>query len=349
MKNHIIDAIQSHLNSYCCPGQAEPFIPSSTRVSVQIEGGMCRVIFTDDPRVLSGLSGQQDALIGSLKTAFPEQEFQFLFNAHQAGGGKQAAAPRKPEKFHLPQIKKILAVTSGKGGVGKSLVAVNLALSLKAQGMKVGLLDLDIYGPSLPTMLNVFDEPQKEKGLLKPLTVHGMPVLSMGLMIPPEKAVIWRGPLIQKAVQQMLVETAWPELDVLILDTPPGTGDVHLTLAQHVPLTAALVVSTPQKLAVIDAQKSIEMFQTLEVPVLGLVENMAPLICPHCASEVPLFPESGIEALSQTQTLPILARIPFDSVIQESADSGAPIALANGTIGSEVFQQLAEKVHKTLF
>ncbi len=345
MAKHIIDTLQSHLNSYCLPGQTSPFLVDKIKTDIQLDGNRVRVILAAEKAHLAALSAHQEALKAELQQLVPDYEVQLLLTHHAAPKPTAKAAPMKPEKFKLPHIKTLLAVTSGKGGVGKSLVAVNLALALKAQGLKVGLLDLDIYGPSVPTMLNLSQEPEKEAGKLKPLEYKGMPVLSMGSIIPPEKAVIWRGPLIQKAVQQLLVEAAWPELDVLVLDTPPGTGDVHLSLAQLVPLTGVVVVSTPQKLALIDAQKSIEMFHTLKVPVLGLVENMAAVSCPSCGSAMALFPSGAIDALSQKEQIPVLARLPLLPALRESADQGVPIVEA-GLVPEvdEIFHQFAKKV-----
>jgi ATP-binding protein involved in chromosome partitioning len=350
MKKHIIEAIQSHLKSYKVQDQEGPLVPATTQVTLQQEKNTIRIILSDQAHSLARISQHQKSLLDSLKQAFFEYDFQILLHAHHQKTTAKSHASPKIEKFKLPHIKKIIAIASGKGGVGKSLVAVNVALSLKKQGLKVGLLDLDIYGPSVPTMLNLFDEPIKENGMLHTLQYEQMPVLSMGHMIPPEKAVIWRGPLIQKAVQQLLVETAWPSLDVLVLDTPPGTGDVHLSLAQQVPLTGVIVVSTPQKLALIDAQKSIEMFQTLAIPILGLIENMANPACDSCGAQMEIFPDRGMDSLSQKEQIPILERIPLDPNIRQSADHGKPHVLSKNMSNSVIiFQKLGEKISQILF
>lgn len=232
------------------------------------------------------------------------------------------------KKIDLPQIKNIIAVSSGKGGVGKSMVAVNLAYALAQMGAEVGLLDLDVYGPSIPLMLGLNQRPENEEGKLQPLKYGPLKCISMGMMIPPEKAVIWRGPLVQLAVQQLLRDVAWGELDYLILDTPPGTGDVHLTLAQTVDLTGAIIVTTPQELALIDARKGIAMYETVKVPVLGVVENMSTYKCGHCGKETALFAKAGGLEESMKRNIPLLAQIPFDLKIRESADTGVPIAQA---------------------
>ena len=355
MENLNKKSILSHLDCYHLAEQDQSLLKAGLMPILQIEGTTIRLIFSGDSKSISLLAAEQKKLSNFLKEKIPHGNFQILLNSHVSTANTPHNPPKKrpapPEKIALPHIKNLIAVASGKGGVGKSMVAVNLALALHKQGLKVGLLDLDIYGPSVPALLNLQEVPQKEKGHLVPLQYHGMPVLSMGFLIPPEKAVIWRGPLIQKTVSQFLVETAWPDLDILILDTPPGTGDVHLSLAQSVPLSGAIVVSTPQKLAILDARKSIEMFETLQIPVLGVVENMSTYTCSACDAVTPLFDSKSFKELQQEKMIPLLAQIPFDQNLQQSAEKGTPLSI-DAAYGAgpliSLFQNMAKKVSDLL-
>ena len=229
----------------------------------------------------------------------------------------------------LPAIKNIIAVASGKGGVGKSTVAVNLALALAQEGAQVGLLDADIYGPSQPTMLGIHERPEiQDKKLIIPIEKFGVQMMSIGLLVDPQTAMVWRGPMISMAMQQLLNDTQWQKVDYLIVDLPPGTGDIQLSLAQKVPLTAALIVTTPQDLALADARRASAMFQKLNVPVLGVVENMAMHHCSHCGHEEAIFGRGGADRLAQEYAVEVLARLPLDARIREQTDSGKPPVVA---------------------
>lgn len=252
----------------------------------------------------------------------------------------------RTEKLHLPNIKKIVAIASGKGGVGKSLVAVNVACALEKMGHKVGLLDLDIYGPSIPTMLGIKTPPKKEAGKIIPNTYKTIPVMSMGFLIAPEKAVIWRGPMVQLATQQFLEDVVWGDLDFLIIDMPPGTGDTHLSLTQVVPVDGVVIVTTPQDLACIDAQKSIDMYATVSIPIIGLVENMSSFACPHCHKTSHPFGEDTSKSLIDKNKAPLLSRIPLASEIRQSADDGKP--LVENKNYQETFIKLAIKIEDAL-
>jgi len=235
----------------------------------------------------------------------------------------------KNPPLKLP-VKKIIAVASGKGGVGKSTVAFNLSVALARAGHKTGLLDADIYGPSVPRLAGVgFRKPETKDGKLQPLEAHGLKLMSMGFMVEEEKPMIWRGPMVQTALYQMLRDVAWgtddDPLDVLLVDMPPGTGDAQLTLAQKVPLTGAVIVSTPQDLALIDARKAIEMFRKTNVPVLGIVENMSVYICPRCEHEEHIFGEQGARREAERLGVPFLGEIPLRSEIREQSDAGVPV------------------------
>jgi ATP-binding protein involved in chromosome partitioning len=231
------------------------------------------------------------------------------------------------KKNPVTNVKNIIAVSSGKGGVGKSATAVNLALALNAQGARVGILDADIYGPSVPLMLGTVNaSPQSpDNKHMIPIPAHGIVSNSIGYLVKNDHASIWRGPMASKALTQLTMETKWPLLDYLIVDMPPGTGDIQLTMAQMLPLTAAVVVTTPQDIALSDAEKGIAMFNKLEVPVLGLVENMSYFECPACHHQTAIFASKGAHRLSDKYSLPMLAEVPLDTCIREYADSGKSI------------------------
>ncbi len=243
-------------------------------------------------------------------------------------GMKAQAKPKQPVRDApraVPGAKHVIVVASGKGGVGKSTVAVNLAAALLARGLRVGLLDADVYGPSVPTMLGSFTAPTRTGEIFTPPEAHGMPFLSLGLMVNPDQSVIWRGPLVQRMVRDMLQKTAWPDLDVLVIDLPPGTGDVQLTLVQRTLLTGAIIVSTPQDIALIDASRALDMFTKMNVPVLGVVENMASLTCTSCGAESHPFGNGGAEARAAALEVPFLGRVPLEPRVREGGDAGAPI------------------------
>ncbi len=251
------------------------------------------------------------------------------------------AGPTKPAG-----VDRILAVGSGKGGVGKSTVSSNLAVALARQGRRVGLLDADIYGPSQPRMMGVTKRPASPDGkTIIPLHAHGVTLMSIGLMMEEGKAVVWRGPMLMGALQQMLGQVQWGDLDVLIVDLPPGTGDVQLTLCQRTQLTGAIVVSTPQDVALLDARKAIDMFGTLKTPVLGLIENMSTYICPNCGHEAHLFGHGGVAAEAQKLDVPFLGALPIDLDTRLSGDSGTPIAAQDGPM-AEAYAQIADRLVK---
>ena len=244
-----------------------------------------------------------------------------------------AARPREggtaPSPAGIPGVTSIIAVASGKGGVGKSTTAVNLALGLRDLGLKVGILDADIYGPSMPKLLAIREKPQTIGGnRLKPIERHGMPVMSIGFLIEEETPMIWRGPMVMSALTQMLREVEWGTLDVMVVDMPPGTGDAQLTMAQQVPLKGAVIVSTPQDLALIDARRGIAMFRRVNVPVLGIVENMSTFICPHCGTRSDIFGHGGARAEADRLGVPFLGEVPLHMDIREKSDSGQPVVVS---------------------
>ena len=229
----------------------------------------------------------------------------------------------------LPNVKNIIVVASGKGGVGKSTVSANLALALQAEGAKVGVLDADIYGPSQPRMLGVGGRPESPDGKrITPMQAHGLAVMSIGFLVEEDTPMIWRGPMVTQAMMQLLNDTLWEQLDYLVVDLPPGTGDIQLTLSQKVPVAGAVIVTTPQDIALLDARKALKMFEKVEVPVLGIVENMATHVCSNCGHEEHIFGEGGGARMAAQYTVPYLGSLPLDIRIREQADSGRPTVVA---------------------
>jgi len=264
--------------------------------------------------------------------------------AHTHGHG-QAQGPSG-----VPGVASIIAVASGKGGVGKSTTAVNLALGLRDLGMKVGILDADIYGPSLPKLLAIREKPQTIGGTrLKPIERYGLTVMSIGFLIEEETPMIWRGPMVMSALTQMLREVEWGTLDVMVVDMPPGTGDAQLTMAQQVPLKGAVIVSTPQDLALIDARRGIAMFKRVNVPVLGIVENMSTFICPNCGTRSDIFGHGGARHEAERLGVPFLGEVPLEMSIRETSDAGLPIvATQPDSVSAAAYRAIAAKVRDQL-
>ena len=280
-----------------------------------------------------------------------------MLTAHEAkappslkvgGHPKPQAGPMKPAG-----VKRIIAIASGKGGVGKSTVSVNLAVALAGLGWRVGILDADIYGPSVPLLLGAEGYKPPAGGGLVPLTAFGVRAMSIGFLVAPEQAVVWRAPMATGALGQLLRDTKWGELDALIVDMPPGTGDIQLSLAQSVPLDGAVVVTTPQDLALIDVRKAAEMFAKVHVPILGVVENMSGFICPHCGGHSAIFGEGGGQREADARGVPLLGHVPLTMAIREASDAGRPIAAAGGTeaahyasVASNLMARLATRQDK---
>jgi len=277
-----------------------------------------------------------------------------------AGGAPRPAAPppqrpaapahphqqaRAPAKAEVPGIGAIIAVASGKGGVGKSTTAVNVALAMKANGLRVGILDADIYGPSLPRLLHLTGRPEAIGGrILKPMEAYGVATMSIGYLVEEETPMIWRGPMVVSALTQMLREVAWGDLDVLVVDMPPGTGDAQLTMAQQVPLAGAIIVSTPQDLALIDARKGIAMFRRVDVPILGIVENMSTFIAPDTGKRYDIFGSGGAKQEAERLGVPFLGEVPLVMAIRELSDAGTPIVVAEPDGPSaRAYREIAER------
>jgi ATP-binding protein involved in chromosome partitioning len=293
------------------------------------------------------ISGVAGALVSLTADRAPQAPPQPRPAAH-ATPPANAPAPRN---IAIPGIANIIAVASGKGGVGKSTTAVNLALALSALGWRIGILDADIYGPSLPRLLGLKGKPPSDGRVMSPLEAYGVKAMSIGFLVGEEDAMIWRGPMVMGAIQQLLREVAWGELDCLVVDMPPGTGDAQLTLAQNVPLAGAVIVSTPQDLALIDARRGIAMFNKVDVPVLGIVENMSYFLCPHCGGRSDIFDHGGARREAERYGVPFLGEVPLHMGIREHSDSGSPVvaaepAGAHAKIYLDIAAQIKAKVEK---
>lgn len=295
------------------------------------------------------------------KSAFEELKAQCSADLLRLTGAKAidwklshniATLKRVKDQPGINGVKNIIAISSGKGGVGKSSTAVNLALALAAEGAKVGILDADIYGPSIPTMLGAEGErPTSPDGThMAPIMAHGLATNSIGYLVTDDNAMVWRGPMASKALMQMLQETLWPELDYLVLDMPPGTGDIQLTLAQNIPVTGAVVVTTPQDVALLDAKKGIVMFRKVDVPVLGIVENMSMHICSNCGHHEPIFGTGGAEKLAATYQTSLLGQMPLHITLREDLDRGQPTVVSRPESEfTDMYRQLAGRIAAELY
>jgi ATP-binding protein involved in chromosome partitioning len=296
-------------------------------------------------RAMPGVQSALVALTAERKAGAP--------SARPAPGPAAAgarAAPRSETAQGVPGVEAIIAVASGKGGVGKSTTAVNLALGLAALGLKVGILDADIYGPSLPKLLAIRERPQTIGGTrLKPITRYGLTVMSIGFLIDEDTPMIWRGPMVISALTQMLREVEWGKLDVMVVDMPPGTGDAQLTMAQQVPLKGAVIVSTPQDLALIDARRGVSMFKRVNVPVLGVVENMSYFLCPQCGARSDVFGHGGARHEAERLGVPFLGEVPLHMTIREKSDAGLPV-VATEPDGphAKIYRDIAARVRDQL-
>ncbi|MBB4631306.1 Mrp/NBP35 family ATP-binding protein [Sphingosinicella soli] len=320
-------------------------IVSAGRVSgIVLRSGRAGLVLATD-----GLSAHDaktlEARIDAALRSVPGVEGARIITTAERGDAPQGPHPTAPAP--LPEIRTIIAVGSGKGGVGKSTVAANIAVALAARGLKVGLLDADIYGPSVPMLMGRQERLTLRDKRIQPAEVHGLKAVSIGEMTDPDRAVVWRGPMASSALMQMLTQTDWGPLDVLVVDLPPGTGDIQLTMAQKVPLAGAVIVSTPQDLALIDAKKAVGMFGKVGVPILGMIENMSTFHCPACGHESHIFGHGGAEAAAAAMGLRFLGAIPLEIGIREASDAGTPIALKGDAAGN-AFRNIAVQIQEAL-
>jgi ATP-binding protein involved in chromosome partitioning len=361
-KERVLEALKSVKG----PNLSEDIVSLGLVSEVVIQGGKVYFAISVDPsrarelealrqaaeKVVRDLTGVESVAVTLTADHAPGGR---LSGGNGAGGGAQvppgspvakgAAQSARHRTGAIPGVANIIAVASGKGGVGKSTTAVNLALALKALGLKVGVLDADIYGPSMPRLLGIKGKPQQLAGdKLAPMEAYGLKVMSMGFLVDEETPMIWRGPMVMSALSQMLKDVAWGELDVLVVDMPPGTGDAQLTMAQQVPLAGAIIVSTPQDLALIDARKGLNMFRKVDVPVLGLVENMSTFICPHCGGRSDIFAHGGAKSEAERLGVPFLGEVPLIMAIRETSDAGKPVVVsAPASPAADAYRDIAAR------
>jgi len=308
-------------------------VSSGVMRALNVAGGTVRFVMEINPAdaaIYEDIKAQAEAALGAMDGV---EQVSIVLTGHTEKapppdlGMAKKAEPKGPQK--IPGIDRILAIASGKGGVGKSTVSANIACALAQQGRRVGLLDADVYGPSQPRMLGVSGRPASPDGkTILPMRNHGVTMMSIGLMTNEDQAVVWRGPMLMGALQQMMTQVQWGALDVLIVDLPPGTGDVQMTLAQKAPVDGAIIVSTPQDVALIDARKGIDMFNQLHVPIVGMIENMSTHICSNCGHEEHVFGHGGVAAEAAKLDIPLLAEVPLDLQIRLASDGGAPITVS---------------------
>jgi ATP-binding protein involved in chromosome partitioning len=339
------------LQSVVGPDGKTPLPETGTIAGLSIKDGKVYLSLSVEPQQAAGLEHMRLAAEKALR-GLPGISTALVSLTAQKPGETRLSAQRRvtgTRSIGIPGIERIIAVASGKGGVGKSTTAVNLALALASLGWRIGILDCDIFGPSLPRLLNLKTKPQVENRLIQPLSAYGVKAMSIGFMIDEEEPVVWRGPMVMAAVQQMLREVAWGELDCLVVDMPPGTGDAQLTLAQNVALAGAVIVSTPQDLALVDARRGISMFNKVDVPVLGIVENMSYFLCPHCGERTDIFAHGGARHEAERVGVPFLGEIPLALGIRETSDAGKPIVVAEpDSPHAQAYRDIAAQVQATL-
>lgn len=328
------DSVLEALKQITDPASGSDIVTAGVMRALSIEGGTIRFVLEINPDRAKEYEAVQALAEAAVKGLDGVETVSVVMTGHSAPKPppdlktKRKSESKGPER--IPGVEHIIAIASGKGGVGKSTVASNLACALAAEGRRVGLLDADIYGPSQPRMLGVSGRPASPDGkTILPLRNHGVTMMSLGLMTNEGQAVVWRGPMLMGALQQMLMQVQWGALDILIVDLPPGTGDVQMTLAQKTEVDGAIIVSTPQDVALIDARKGIDMFNQLKTPILGMIENMSTHICTKCGHEEHLFGHGGVVAEAAKLGVPVLAEIPLDLNIRIASDGGAPIVVSD--------------------
>ncbi|MFI3190448.1 ATPase [Crenothrix sp. D3] len=332
-------AVENHLRQFIDPNHGVDLVSAKSVKAIVIDGANVSVKLELGYPAKSYLETLKSEVEQHLKTLAGVGSVSVEVSVKIVSHAVQQAL--KPN----PHIKNMIAVASGKGGVGKSTTAVNLALALAAEGASVGILDADIYGPSIPTMLGLSGLPESEdKKTMMPKVAYGIQTMSIGYLVPEDQAMIWRGPMVTNALQQLLRDTNWKDIDYLIIDLPPGTGDIQLTLAQQIPVSGAVIVTTPQDIALIDAQRGLGMFAKVNVPVLGIVENMSVHICSNCGHEEAIFGTGGGVVMAEANKVDFLGALPLELAIRLNADSGKPTVIADpDSRAAQIYRQIARK------
>jgi ATP-binding protein involved in chromosome partitioning len=343
------DGLRAALRGVTVPGGGEI---GALIDSLEVRGGLVHLSLRTERSQAAAMEGVRLAAQAMLACQPGVANATVVLTSHRAEAPQppshaKPVAAEKPKL--LPDVRHIVAIASGKGGVGKSTTAVNVAVALAQQGHKVGLLDADIYGPSLPRMLGLSAKPDVRDGKMIPLEAWGLKVMSIGFLVDADTAMIWRGPMVMGALEQMMGQVEWGALDVLVVDMPPGTGDAQLTMAQRVSLSGAVIVSTPQDIALIDARRGVRMFEKTLVPVLGLVENMSVFCCPNCGHETPLFGHGGAKREAEALGVPFLGEVPLLLAIRETADEGTPITSNNPDgAAAAAYRDIAARIWQSL-
>ncbi len=336
------DQIRETLKQVKYPGFSRDIVSFGIIRQITLQEGLCKVtmeLTASDPRVADQIRRESEETLRALAG----------IQAVEVAIAVKTAAPGSVQKIEVKGIRYSVAVASGKGGVGKSTVAVNLALALAQSGAKVGLMDCDIYGPSIPLMMNVKGAPQVEGEMIVPVMSHGIKLMSMGFLIDGDAPVIWRGPMISQAIRQFIHNVLWGELDFLVIDLPPGTGDAQLSLCQTIPLTGAVMVTTPQEVALTDVRKAVGMFQKVNVPILGIVENMSYFLCPDNGKRYDIFGSGGGRQEADRLGVPLLGQIPIEMAIREGGDHGKPIVAGfPDSTSARAFIQTAKTLRQNL-
>jgi ATP-binding protein involved in chromosome partitioning len=335
-----VDDVKAALAAVVDPNTNKDFVSSKAVKNIQVDGGNVALDIELGYPAKSQVAGIRAAVVDALR------KLPGVDNASVNVTSKILSHAVQRGLKVMPNVKNIIAVASGKGGVGKSTTAVNLALALAAEGAAVGLLDADIYGPSQPMMLGVNGRPQSLDGkTMEPLENHGVQVSSIGFLIDPDEPMVWRGPMVTQALQQLLEQTNWKNLDYLVVDMPPGTGDIQLTLSQKVPVTGAVIVTTPQDIALLDARKGLKMFEKVGIPIVGVVENMSTHICSNCGHVEAIFGEGGGQKMCEDFHVDFLGKLPLQLSIREQTDSGTPTVVAepDGAVAA-IYKDIARKV-----
>jgi ATP-binding protein involved in chromosome partitioning len=334
------DDIRQALADFPDPETGRKALDMNQLVDVQVDGDRVSIRFAVTTHSFPIWDDVRDNLVDRIKQRVPKVTHVEVERA------EHHRPPPKAGQLGVP-VRSVIAVGSGKGGVGKSTVATSLAFALQRMGAKVGLLDADVYGPSVPHLTGTVDQAQEaQQG--KPAVVDGVSIMSIGYLVPPEQAVIWRGPLLHRSVTQMLGQTQWGELDYLVIDMPPGTGDVALTLSQVIPTTGAVVVCTPQEVAILDAVKAISMFNTVNIPILGIVENMSGFLCPDCNKRYDIFGSGGARAKAEETGVPFLGEIPINVGIRERGDNGTAAQVLQDPLIAPYFEKIAYNVARNI-